>query len=125
MRRQRKGRLPRRSFKWVSRPAPYVYAPLSILQAVADAYYVLSDPTRRREYDSLYSTRRPQERTAQPDSSANFFSTFANMFAKAGGPGTGAGATGAAPGDRPDADYVFADVFEDVRFPCDLPAIAC
>ncbi|TBU64928.1 DnaJ domain-containing protein [Dichomitus squalens] len=86
-------------------------------QAVADAYYVLSDPTRRREYDSLYSTRRPQERTAQPDASASFFATFANMFGKAAGSGTGAGATGAAPGDRPDADHVFADVFDDLLRP--------
>lgn len=81
-------------------------------QAVADAYYVLSDGARRKEYDILYTTRGPSERTEQPNASANFFSTFANMFG-AGGAGaqTNAGPT---PGDRPDAEHVFADVFEEV-----------
>ncbi|EMD41759.1 hypothetical protein CERSUDRAFT_110333 [Gelatoporia subvermispora B] len=83
-------------------------------QAVADAYYVLSDPTRRREYDSLYTSRGPQEKTPDPNASANFFSTFANMF---GGRGTGPSATGATPADRPDADNMFADVFEDLLRP--------
>ncbi|KAI0762851.1 DnaJ domain-containing protein [Fomes fomentarius] len=85
-------------------------------QAVADAYYVLSDSTRRKEYDLLYSTRRPQERTAQPDASANFFSTFANMFGKQGGSGAES-ATGATAADRPDAEHVFADVFEELLRP--------
>ena len=79
---------------------------------MADAYYVLSDTTRRKEYDALYSTRRPQERTAQPDASSNFFSAFAGMF---GAQNQGAGPTGAPAGDRLDADHVFADVFEEVR----------
>ncbi|KAI1797750.1 DnaJ domain-containing protein [Ganoderma leucocontextum] len=82
-------------------------------QAVADAYYVLSDPTRRKEYDHLYSTRRPQERTAQPNASGSFFSAFADMFGKPGGSGAGTHA----PTGRPDADYVFADVFEELLTP--------
>ncbi|KAI8995502.1 DnaJ domain-containing protein [Trametes punicea] len=83
-------------------------------QAVADAYYVLSDQTRRKEYDILYSTRRPQERTDQPGASANFFSTFTNMF----GGRTGAqSAPGTTPADRPDAEHVFADVFEELLRP--------
>ena len=82
------------------------------VKAVADAYYVLSDATRRREYDALYSTRRPQDRTGQPDASTNFFSTFANMFG--GTSGGAASPTGATAGDRPDADHVFADVFDEV-----------
>lgn len=81
-------------------------------QAVADAYYVLSDPTRRKEYDHLYSARRPNERTAQPDASGNFFSAFNDMFGKPGGSGAGARAP---PTERPDADHVFADVFDEVR----------
>lgn len=81
-----------------------------VLQTVADAYYVLSDLTRRKEYDSLYSTRNQRERTNEPGASASFFSTFANMF----GGGGAANAQGAPAADRPDADNVFADVFEEV-----------
>ncbi|RPD63084.1 DnaJ-domain-containing protein [Lentinus tigrinus ALCF2SS1-6] len=85
-------------------------------QAVADAYYVLSDSTRRKEYDILYSTRRPQERTTDPGASYNFFSTFTNMFGNQGGSGAES-ATGATAADRPDADHVFADVFEELLRP--------
>ncbi|KAJ6503277.1 DnaJ domain-containing protein [Mycena vitilis] len=79
-------------------------------QAVADAYYVLSDPTRRREYDALYSTRTREDRTEDPGSSNAFFSQFSNMF--------GGGSARAAPEEaRPDADGVFADVFEELLRP--------
>lgn len=83
-------------------------------QAVADAYYVLSDPQRRRDYDKLSSSRSSSERTNDPNASTNFFTTFANMFssgASNGQPGTGT----EQPGQRPNADRVFGDVFEDVR----------
>ncbi|CDO72368.1 hypothetical protein BN946_scf184977.g66 [Trametes cinnabarina] len=83
-------------------------------QAVADAYFVLSDPTRRKEYDILYATRRPQERTDAPNASANFFSTFANMFGGSSGPQSG---TAPQPAERPDAEHVFADVFEELLRP--------
>ncbi|KAI0639268.1 DnaJ domain-containing protein, partial [Trametes polyzona] len=87
-------------------------------QAVADAYYVLSDPARRKEYDILYTTRGPQERTDQPGASANFFSSFANIFGQSGGGGAGTQpAPGATPADRPDAEHVFADVFEELLRP--------
>lgn len=82
---------------------------LDIAQAVADAYYVLSDPTRRREYDSLYASRPRHEKAPDADASSNFFAQFASMF---GGAAAGAGAT---PGDRPDAENLFADAFEEVR----------
>lgn len=82
-----------------------------MLQAVADAYYVLSDPTRRREYDALYTTRSRADRTEEPGSSNSFFTQFAGMFG-------GADKAGAAPtpgaGQQPDAEGVFADVFEEV-----------
>lgn len=81
-------------------------------QAVADAYYVLSDPTRRKEYDNLYSTRTRRDRTSDPDASSSFFSQFAGMF---GGGQAGDGATHA-PGARLDAEDVFADVFDEVSF---------
>jgi len=75
------------------------------IQAVADAYYVLSDPTRRREYDILYSSRSYKDRTDDPKASSNFFTTFANMFASAGETAEEA---------RPAADDQFANVFEEV-----------
>jgi len=84
-------------------------------QTVADAYYVLSDSTRRREYDALYSTRNKREKTNEPDASANFFSSFASMFG--GGGATGANTQGAPAADRPDAEGVFADVFEELLRP--------
>ncbi|KAI0793381.1 DnaJ domain-containing protein [Abortiporus biennis] len=83
-------------------------------QAVADAYYVLSDPLRRAEYDNLYSSRSQRDRTNEPKASANFFSTFSNMFGAGGGTGETNGPTD---GDRPDADNVFADVFEELLRP--------
>ena len=73
---------------------------------IADAYFVLSDPERRREYDSLYRSKK--ERTDDPSASANFFTNFANMF---NGKGSEPAPENA---DRPDADGVFADVFDEV-----------
>jgi len=83
-------------------------------QAVADAYYVLSDPKRRKEYDLLHASR--PDRTSDPNSSGTFFSQFAGMF---GGPGAGAGSerNGATQGERPNAEGVFADVFEELLRP--------
>ncbi|KAJ7246266.1 DnaJ domain-containing protein [Mycena haematopus] len=81
-------------------------------QAVADAYYVLSDPSRRREYDALYTSRR-SDRTDDPGSSNTFFNQFSGMF---GGSGR-AGAAPAADAQRPDADGVFADAFEELLRP--------
>jgi curved DNA-binding protein CbpA len=78
-------------------------------QAIADAYYVLSDPRRRKEYDLLYSSR--PSASADSNASADFFSQFASMFSDAG---TSAGAS---PNEAPhvDPDGVFTDVFHDVR----------
>ncbi|KAH8120103.1 DnaJ-domain-containing protein [Phellopilus nigrolimitatus] len=84
----------------------------------ADAYYVLSDPTRRKEYNSLRSARASNERTSDPSSSADFFANFANMFT---GAAAGSGAAGAGPDagaqQRPDAEGVFSDVFEELLRP--------
>jgi len=97
-------------------------------QAVADAYYVLSDPARRREYDILLQSRPASSRSSDPSASDSFFSEFAKYFAGgSGGTGTssakreeasqsaGTGAYG--PGERPDADGVFTDVFEELLRP--------
>lgn len=75
------------------------------MQAVADAYFVLSDPKRRQDYDVLYASR--GDRTDDPTSSPGFFSQF---FSSPGARRTDAPAEG-----QPDADGVFADVFDEVR----------
>lgn len=76
------------------------------MKVVADAYYVLYDVERRKEYDSIYGSR--ADRTEDANASTNFFSNFANMFS-----GKGAGAEPAPGPNRPDAEGVFADVFEE------------
>ncbi|KAG7099350.1 hypothetical protein E1B28_001206 [Marasmius oreades] len=82
-------------------------------QAVADAYYVLSDKTRRREYDQLYNSRTSNDRSGDPGSSSNFFSQFAGMF---GGANANNGETNGGT-QRPDADDVFVDVFDELLRP--------
>ncbi|KAF8481158.1 DnaJ-domain-containing protein [Russula ochroleuca] len=82
-------------------------------QAVADAYYVLSDPQRRSEYDRLSSSRPSSERTNDPSASSNFFRMFSGMFTS----GAGDGQSGTAQEQRPNADRVFGDVFEDLLRP--------
>ncbi len=77
---------------------------------MADAYYMLSDVSRRREYDSLHASRASSERSNDPSSSSNFFSQFSSMFGGAGG----ASAQQNAP-QQPDAEGMFTDVFEEVR----------
>lgn len=76
-------------------------------QTIADAYYILSDPKRRAEYDDLRAAR-ATEATEDPAASSNFFANFANMF------GGAAASNGAA---RPDADDQFANVFDDLLRP--------
>ncbi|CAK5280317.1 unnamed protein product, partial [Mycena citricolor] len=84
--------------------------------AVADAYYVLSDPTRRKEYDTLYTSRAGASRSDDPDVSGNFFEQFSNMFGAAAGQQQ-RGNAAPQPEGRPDAEYVFADVFEELLRP--------
>ncbi|KAJ3847154.1 DnaJ domain-containing protein [Lentinula lateritia] len=77
-------------------------------QAVADAYYMLSDATRRREYDSLRASKTSSERSTDSKSSYNFFSQFFG--------GSSAG-TPAEANQQPDAEGVFTDVFEELLRP--------
>ncbi|WVW82562.1 hypothetical protein I302_104573 [Kwoniella bestiolae CBS 10118] len=103
-------------------------------QIVSDAYYVLSDPSRRAEYDALFNSRPSSAFTddtssefEQEQASGNFFENFAQFFQNATGstsaPGAGpsekASAGGAAPQGRgrPDAHGVFGDVFEEMLAP--------
>jgi hypothetical protein len=110
-------------------------------QSLADAYYVLSDTTRRAEYDSLRrshgftSSARPSARAGASASSAtgappggweefaekeqqSSFNFFKNFFSHAsdgaGASSTSTGATGTA---QPQADFVFGDVFEELLRP--------
>ena len=82
-------------------------------QAVADAYYVLSDPARRAEYDSLFRSRPSSAFTddkasefEQEQASGSFFQNFSSFFQNATG--------GGAAHPRPDANGVFGDVFEEM-----------
>ncbi|KAJ4489405.1 DnaJ domain-containing protein [Lentinula edodes] len=77
-------------------------------QAVADAYYMLSDATRRKEYDSLRASKTSSERSTDSKSSYNFFSQFFG--------GSSAG-TQAEANQQPDAEGVFTDVFEELLRP--------
>ncbi len=105
---------------------------------VADAYYVLSDATRRREYDDLLRSRMPSssgnapsagssaggfpgsyaedfdefDTASQEQASGNFFNNFGDFFKKAGGSTGEQSAEGM--GERPDANNVFGDVFEEM-----------
>ncbi|KAG1716550.1 hypothetical protein ID866_602 [Astraeus odoratus] len=81
-------------------------------QAVADAYYVLSDPVRRRQYDSLYTSKSYDSKSSDPKASSNFFARFANMFGN-----TGASTGTPDRGGRPDPENVFADVFDELLRP--------
>jgi curved DNA-binding protein CbpA len=86
------------------------------LQAVADAYYVLSDVNRRREYDLQYQSRSFNEHTSDPNASANFFANFADMFAGAGASTSDNTHPASGQQQRPDAESTFNDVFAEVRF---------
>ncbi|CAO1628244.1 unnamed protein product [Jaminaea pallidilutea] len=100
-------------------------------QSVADAYYVLSDSERRAEYDMLRTANGSQsfddgQEEKEQTSSANFFSNF---FAKAAAAAasSSSGSAGARPADadpeettpagQPQANGVFADVFEELMRP--------
>jgi DnaJ-class molecular chaperone len=85
---------------------PKIESLTSPTQAVADAYYVLSDPVRRKEYDVLLASRSRSSRTADPGASPSFFNSFFT--------GTG---TSTERGPRPDANGVFGDVFEEMMRP--------
>ncbi|KAL8283656.1 hypothetical protein RQP46_005451 [Phenoliferia psychrophenolica] len=70
-------------------------------QAVNDAYYTLSDKSRKAAYDRLRATQ--SNRTDAPGSSSSYFDFFSS------GAGT--------PEEQPDAEHVFGSVFEDLLRP--------
>ncbi|WWC86462.1 uncharacterized protein L201_001339 [Kwoniella dendrophila CBS 6074] len=102
-------------------------------QIVSDAYYVLSDPSRRAEYDSLFNSRPSSAFTddnasefEQDQASGNFFENFSQFFQNATGSASASNAgpsekaspnTGRGGAARPDAHGVFGDVFEEMLAP--------
>ncbi|KAK4687675.1 hypothetical protein P7C73_g2446, partial [Tremellales sp. Uapishka_1] len=89
-------------------------------QAVADAYYVLSDPSRRAEYDSLFRSRPSTafrddsaSEFEQEQASSSFFDNFSSFFKNA----TGSAGDAGEKRERPDANGVFGDVFEEMLAP--------
>ncbi|KAG6896884.1 hypothetical protein C0992_005448 [Termitomyces sp. T32_za158] len=74
-------------------------------QALADAYYVLSDPVRRREYDTIYASR-PFNDRSDPNKTSGSFAQSSGMFTSSGFQPR-----------QPDAEHVFADVFEELLRP--------
>jgi DnaJ-class molecular chaperone len=89
-----------------------------VQQAVADAYYVLSDPARRAEYDTLFRSRPKSAFTdeassefEQEQASGSFFENFSTFFQNATG---AAGGSEPKAHPRPDANGVFGDVFEEM-----------
>ncbi|GAA5980565.1 hypothetical protein JCM10908_001691 [Rhodotorula pacifica] len=81
-------------------------------QAVADAYFELSDPSRRRAYDELRKANQSRW-TDSSDESSNFWNYFG------GGAQQRQEAEPAEPEDfeRPDAEHVFGNVFEELLRP--------
>jgi len=103
------------------------------LQAVADAYYVLSEPVHRRKHDALLAAHSFQDRSSDPSASDNSFSQFARFFSSAQSGGarrpTEPEEDEATPDGerqrqsahafaegRSDAEGVFGNVFEEVSF---------
>lgn len=94
---------------------------------MADAYYVLSDPTRRREYDILLNSRPETSQSSDPSASNDFFAEFAKYFSGGSTKPTPSSSTAAnedkeyaGPGvapERPNADGIFGDVFEELLRP--------
>lgn len=118
-----------RHFHCLPSTSPRKADPLKLhVEQVADAYYVLSDPRRRSEYDLERASRPQSSQSTSEDASASF---FANFFRNAGAGAGGAGPGGfpdedlgsdtdggeARGGGRPDADHLFGDVFEDMLRP--------
>ncbi|GAA5850177.1 hypothetical protein JCM8547_001031 [Rhodosporidiobolus lusitaniae] len=80
-------------------------------QAVADAHYTLSDPGRRRAYDNLRSANQSRW-TEEPQESGNFWDYFGG-----GKKEEEAESDDGFESERPDADHVFGNVFEEMLRP--------
>ncbi|KAK4055275.1 hypothetical protein OIV83_000557 [Microbotryomycetes sp. JL201] len=87
-------------------------------QAVADAYYTLSDTGRRAAYDRLRDSQPSHSRSSAPDSSSSYFDFFSR--ARSGGGGA-AQDVPPSPGsddfEQPDPEHVFGSVFEELLRP--------
>jgi len=92
-------------------------------QKVADAYYILSNPTRRKEYDLILRAQQQESNSTsgrQNQSSNNPFSDplhFFKSFLFNNSQGPSPNSTGQGNQSRPDPEATFADVFEDLLRP--------
>ncbi|KDE09688.1 hypothetical protein MVLG_00092 [Microbotryum lychnidis-dioicae p1A1 Lamole] len=88
-------------------------------QAVADAYYTLSDTSRRSNYDQLRSSRPSSSRTSNFDSSSSYFNFFnsARQSNTADAQDAYDDDKESDAGTQPDAEHVFGSVFEDMLRP--------
>ncbi|KPV78490.1 uncharacterized protein RHOBADRAFT_31143 [Rhodotorula graminis WP1] len=92
-------------------------------QSVADAFYTLSEPQRRKAYDELRRANSSRW-TDDAGDSGNWWDYFG--AGRAGGPSAAGGAqddvyededADSAAGDRPDPEHVFGNVFEEMLRP--------
>jgi len=90
-------------------------------QKTADAYYILSDPVRRGNYDRQRASRSGTGYSTSSGASSSYFSSF---FGGGGGTQTGEGVpdpeedeAGDDIGGQPDPGYVFGNVFEEMLRP--------
>ncbi|GAA5877260.1 hypothetical protein JCM16303_006218 [Sporobolomyces ruberrimus] len=81
----------------------------SEFQAVADAYYTLSDPSRRRSYDQLKDANRGRT-SSMPGTSGSYWDYF-------GASQNEKDEDEEYENERPDAEHVFGDTFEDLLRP--------
>ncbi|CAD6571787.1 MAG: hypothetical protein CYPHOPRED_004580 [Cyphobasidiales sp. Tagirdzhanova-0007] len=91
-------------------------------QTVADAYYVLSDKARRRAYDNQRAAHQEVPGGYSADNSGTSSANFFNSFFGQGGPGYAhadedAASSAGSESARPDANFVFTDVFDDLLAP--------
>ncbi|GAA5899460.1 J domain-containing protein [Sporobolomyces salmoneus] len=81
----------------------------SEFQAVADAYYTLSDPSRRKSYDQLRSSQSSRGSTTSggmPGGGGSWWGNFGGQEEEE-----------EFENEQPDAEHVFADTFEDLLRP--------
>ncbi|KAK4057643.1 hypothetical protein OIO90_001290 [Microbotryomycetes sp. JL221] len=83
-------------------------------QAVADAFYTLSDTGRRGAYDRLRESQPSASRSSAPDASSSYFNFFTRGF---GNNDQTPPSPGSDDFEQPDPEHVFGSVFEELLRP--------